>query len=321
MEVDEIGFYNRILDYQNILFLCHRNADPDAIGSAYTLAQAFGGIVGIVDGCNRVAKMLINELEIEIVNNPDPADYDFTVVVDTSTQVQLNEIKLGKYAVVDHHSTCSLKDNAEFFLYRNASSTAEIVFNILECMEAPLMRKPGISLIAGIITDTGNFKYATPQSFRVLARIIEKCGVEYGEVIDILSSTPQDISMRIATLKAAMRANIHRIDNIIIATSIISSFGGSAAGVLTHIGADVSYVGSKKDGIIRISGRARRSGIDAGVNMGKIMEEVSEHYNGTGGGHDGAAGLDVIGEDIQDVLDKCVGVTLKILKNTPAGRN
>ncbi|TKY92203.1 MAG: bifunctional oligoribonuclease/PAP phosphatase NrnA, partial [Candidatus Methanomarinus sp.] len=70
MEVDEIGFYNRILDYQNILFLCHRNADPDAIGSAYTLAQAFGGIVGIVDGCNRVAKMLINELEIEIVNNP-----------------------------------------------------------------------------------------------------------------------------------------------------------------------------------------------------------------------------------------------------------
>jgi nanoRNase/pAp phosphatase (c-di-AMP/oligoRNAs hydrolase) len=55
--------------------------------------------------------------------------------------------------------------------------------------------------------------------------------------------------------------------------------------------------------------------------MGKIMEEVSEHYNGTGGGHDGAAGLDVIGEDIQDVLNKCVGVTLKILKNTPAGRN
>ena len=321
MEVDEIGFYNRILDYSNILYLCHRNADPDAVGSAYTLAQAIGGDVGIVDGCNRVAKMLINELDIEIVNNPDPSDYDFTVVVDTSTQVQLNDIILGKYAVVDHHSTCSLKNNAEFYLHRNVSSTAEIVFNILECMQAPLLRKSGISLIAGIITDTGNFKYATPQSFRVLAQIIEKCGVEYGEVIDILASTPQDISMRIATLKAAMRANIHRIDNIIIATSTISSFGGSAAGVLTHIGADVSFVGSMKDDITRISGRARRSAIDLGVNMGKIMEEVSEYYNGTGGGHDGAAGLDVVGVDTQDVLNKCVDVTSKILNNAPAGRN
>lgn len=319
MEVDEFGFYNRLLDYSNILFLCHRNADPDAVGSAYTLAEAVGGVVGLVDGCNRVGKMLINALEINVVVNPDPSNYDFTVVVDTSTQAQLNDIKLTKYAVVDHHSTCSIKDGAEFYIHRCVSSTAEIVFEIIKSMGAPVMRKPAMSLITGIITDTGNFKYASPQSFRTLAEIIETSGVEYGEVVDILASTPQDISMRIAILKAAMRAQIQRVGEHIIATSTISSFGGTAAGMLTHIGADVSFVGADKEGVIRISGRARRTAIDDGVNLGQIMQEVSKVYGGTGGGHDGAAGLDVEGGDIQAILKSCMDVSVRVLQQHKNG--
>lgn len=315
MEIDEFGFYNRLLDYGNILFLCHRNADPDAIASAYTLAQAIGGVVGVVEGANRVADMLISALDIEVVENPDPAAYDFTVVVDTSTRAQLGDVKLLKYAVVDHHSTCSLKDGAEFYIHKNASSTAEIVFDILKCMEAPIMRKSAISLMAGIITDSGNFKYATPHSFRKIAEIIESSGVEYGEVVDILAATPQDISMRIAILKAANRTEIQRIGDWIIATSTVSAFGGAAAGILTHIGADVAYVGAvnKEEGI-KISGRARRSAIDAGVNMGQIMEQVSKLYSGTGGGHDGAAGMDVATGDVQAILKSCVDLTLKIFQ-------
>ncbi len=319
MEVDEFGFYNRLLDYSNILFLCHRNADPDAVGSAYTLAEAIGGVVGLVDGCNRVGKMLVNALEINVVVDPDPSNYDFTVVVDTSTQAQLNDIKLTKYAVVDHHSTCSIKDGAEFYIHRCASSTAEIVFEIIKSMGAPVMRKSAMSLITGIITDTGNFKYASPQSFRTLAEIIETSGVEYGEVVDILASTPQDISMRIAILKAAMRAQIQRVGEHIIAISTISSFGGTAAGMLTHIGADVSFVGAEKEGVIRISGRARRTAIDDGVNLGQIMQEVSKVYGGTGGGHDGAAGLDVDGGDVEAILKSCMDVSVRVLQQHKNG--
>lgn len=320
MEVDEFGFYNRLLDYTNILFLCHRNADPDAVASAYTLAQALGGDVGIVDGVNRVAGMLVDSLDIEVVEDPDPSDYDITVVVDTSTQAQLNDIVLSKYAVVDHHSTCALKDDAEFYIHRNVTSTAEIVFEIIKVMEAPLMRNSAMALVTGIITDTGNFKYGNPQSFRTLADILEGSGVEYGEVVDLLASTPQDISMRIALLKAAMRAEMHRCEDWIIATSTISSFGGTAAGILTHVGADVVFVGSDKDGVARVSSRARRGAIEAGVNLGKILEEVSKEYNGTGGGHDGAAGLDVEGGDVRQILKSCVDVAVKILE-CKAGQN
>lgn len=315
MEVDELGFYNRLLDHNNILFLCHRNADPDAVGSAYAIAEAIGGVVGVVEGCNRVASMMVKSLDIDVVQNPDPEDYDFTVVVDTSTQAQLAGVELSDYAVLDHHSTCSLKNNADFYIHKDVSSTAEIVFEILQCMGAPIMRKPAIALMTGIITDSGNFKYASPKSFRTIARIIESSGVEYGEVVDMLAGTPQDISIRIATLKAATRANIHRAGEYIIATSIISSFGGAAAGVLIHIGADVAFVGAnEKDGVIRISGRARRNAIDAGINLGRILEEVSSQFNGTGGGHDGAAGLDVEDGDVNQILQKCVDITLRNLE-------
>ena len=75
MEVDEAEFFNRLLDYQNILYLCHRNADPDAISSAFALSEAIGGTIGLVDGCNRVASVLIDRLGIEVVDKPNPGAY------------------------------------------------------------------------------------------------------------------------------------------------------------------------------------------------------------------------------------------------------
>ncbi|NOR47800.1 MAG: bifunctional oligoribonuclease/PAP phosphatase NrnA, partial [Methanosarcinaceae archaeon] len=159
MQVDEVEFYNKLLDYHNILFLCHRNADPDAVSSAFALSEAIGGTVGLVDGSNRVASLLIDRLEINVVDAPDTSDYDFTVVVDTSTNAQLNNIQLTNYCVIDHHATTALTENSDFFLHRNASSTAEIVFDILRYMEAPIMRRTALGLMTGIITDTGHFKH------------------------------------------------------------------------------------------------------------------------------------------------------------------
>jgi len=60
------------------------------------------------------------------------------------------------------------------------------------------MRRTAFALIAGIITDTGNFRHASSESFKAVAELIDLSGIEYGEVMDILSSVPQDVSMRIA---------------------------------------------------------------------------------------------------------------------------
>lgn len=315
MEIDESEFYNQLLDYNNILYLCHRNADPDALGSAFALKEAIGGTIGVIEGCDRVASQIARQLDIGFVTNP-AGDFDLVVVVDTSTPAQLNGFPLKEYAVIDHHTTTSLNDNAVFYLHRNKSSTAEIVLDVLKIMGAPIMGRTAFALMSGIITDTGNFRHATSDSFKAVAELIELSGIEYGEVIDMLSSVPQDVSMRIAFLKAAQRTMIERVDDWIIVTSQVSSFGGAAASSLISIGADVAFVASKKDDVVKVSARARREAQNAGVNLAKLMEEISVQFKGTGGGHEGAAGMDVVGET-ENVLAACVGYVRNSLKKIP----
>jgi len=304
MELDESEFYNQLLDYNNILYLCHRNADPDALGSAFALKEAIGGTIGVVDGCDRVASQIANQLKIEYVLEPK-GEYDLVVVVDTSTPGQLNGFPLGPYAVIDHHASSSLNENAAFFLHRNRSSTAEIVLEVLKKMGAPIMRRTAFALLAGIVTDTGNFRHASSDSFKAVAELMDHSGIGYNEVIDLLSSVPQDVSMRIAFLKAAQRLIIERVDDWIIVSSHVNSFGGAAASSLVSIGADVAFVGAKRDDVVKVSARARRDIQSAGINLAKLMEDISAKYKGTGGGHEGAAGMDASGETDVILLD-CV---------------
>ena len=313
MQVDEMEFINRLLDYRNILYLCHRNADPDAISSAFALSEAIGGTVGLVDGCNRVASVLIERLGIEVVARPNPEDYGFVVVVDTSTKAQLNDIELFSYCVIDHHTTTALTENADFYLHRNTTSTVEIVYDILKAIGAPINRRLGIGMLTGIVTDTGHFKHASEETFSTVAKIIKASGVEYGEVLDLMAVTPQDISMRIAILKAASRVELDRVQDMLIVSSHVSSFGGSASSMLINIGADIAFVGTAKGESVRISSRAKREAVNAGVNLGQLMEEISNEYNGTGGGHSGAAGIDVVA-DMAEVLNKCKERTKRILE-------
>lgn len=313
MEIDESELYNQLLDYNNILYLCHRNADPDALGSAFALKEAIGGTIGVIEGCDRVASQIARQLNIDFVTNP-AGDYDLVVVVDTSTAAQLNGFKLKSYAVIDHHATTSLNESAAFYLHRNKGSTAEIVLEVLKIMGAPIMRRTAFALISGIITDTGNFRHATSDSFKAVAELIELSGIEYSEVMDMLSSVPQDVSMRIAFLKAAQRTMIERVEDWIIVTSQVSSFGGAAASSLISLGADVAFVASKKDDVVKVSARARREAQNAGVNLAKLMEDISVKFEGTGGGHEGAAGMDVLGE-AENILAACIEYVKKSIKN------
>ncbi len=316
MQVEELEFYNRLLDYQNILYLCHRNADPDAVSSAFALSEAIGGTIGLVDSCNRVASLLIDKLKIKVVEKPNPSDYDITLVVDTSTISQLNDIKLGKYCVIDHHATTALIENADFYLHRHATSTAEMVFGILKIMGAPIMRRTALGLLTGIITDTGHFKHATSETFRTVSEIVAASGVEYAEVLEMMATTPQDISMRIAMLKCATRATIERVDDWLVVDSHVNSFGGSASSMFLNIGADIALIGTSRDDNVRVSGRAKREAVGAGVNLGKIMEDISVNYEGTGGGHAGAAGIDVVA-DMAVIIEECKTRVRDVLKGKP----
>ncbi|PHP45925.1 phosphotransferase [Methanosarcinales archaeon ex4572_44] len=306
-------FYSLLTEFKNPIFLCHRNADPDAIGSAYALREVFGGTIGIIDSVDRISATLLNYLETQPIRHTDLSKYDITVLLDTSTHAQLDGIKLGRYCLIDHHTTNNLLNNAEFYIYQPTSSTAEIIYTLLHEAGHSFSVEMGIALIAGIITDTGHFKHATPDSMRTTASLLEETGIQYGEVLDLLSSTPHDVSMRIAMMKTAMRARIVRVGDWIIATSHVSSFNGAAAATLVNIGADVAFVASAVGDNVRISSRARRTAIEKGVTLGRMLDEMGRKHGGTGGGHDGAAGLELKGVR-DEILSECVERVKQILE-------
>jgi nanoRNase/pAp phosphatase (c-di-AMP/oligoRNAs hydrolase) len=305
MRISEPEFGAHIGKYKNVLYLCHRNADPDAIGSAFALSRAFGGTVAAVDDLSRTGEATARIIGAEVLINPSADAYDLIVVVDTSVRLQLGEIRLERYALIDHHLDEGMLDGAEFYIQKPAKSTAEIVWTILKenGKASMLSREMALGLLMGMISDTGRFKRATPESFRVAGELLDAGGLDYEEALQALS-VPRDLSQRIAVLKAASRSKIERLGDWLVASTEINSFEGSAAMALVDLGADVAFAAGRHGDRVRISARSSRAAVRTGLNLNELLGEVGKAHEGDGGGHRAAAALEARGEP-KSLLSEC----------------
>ncbi|CAJ36070.1 DHH family phosphoesterase [Methanocella arvoryzae] len=302
---DAKTFYETLKQYQNILFLCHKNADVDSLGSAYALQRLFGGHVGVYDSPSAMAAMLCERLKVEPVIAPDLKKYDIVVVVDTSTLVQTGYKTIDRCAIIDHHTPGDLHEHCQLSYARIASSTGELVYSLYHENGLPIDAEVAFVLVLAIVTDTGHFRYAGAHVFGIVGQILQAGGIRYADVSEFLSHVPVDLSCRIATLKAASRLNLHRVGDLLVVDTRVSSFGAQSATSLISLGADVALVGSEKEGEKRISGRVRR-GVD--LDLSRLLEEVGKKFGGSGGGHAAAAGVVVKG-DLDRALKECVDMT------------
>ncbi|MCJ7444640.1 MAG: DHH family phosphoesterase [Methanotrichaceae archaeon] len=294
MQIIEQDFLSHIGKYKGILFLCHRNADPDAIGSAFALQQAFGGTLGVVEDLSKSGQSLADAIGADVEINPSIEDFEFVVVIDASVNLQLGNVKLNKYAVIDHHLDDILLKDAEFYIQRPINSTAEIVWKILKNINFQINEEIALGLLLGIISDTGRFRRASPEALRTAAEILEASDLIYEDALRVLSA-PMDVSHRIAVLKAASRSDIERFGNWLVATTEINAFEGSSAMALVDLGADVAFAASAHNGLCRVSGRASWEAVRNGLNLADVMREVAKAFGGWGGGHRGAAALEANG--------------------------
>jgi phosphoesterase RecJ-like protein len=303
MRISEQQYGDHIGRYKNVLYLCHRNADPDAIGSSFALSRAFGGAIGAVDDLSRTGVSLANVIGAHVLINPPVEDYDLVVVVDTSVGTQLGNRLPANYALVDHHLDEGLLEDALFYIQKPAKSTAEIVWTILKenCKKAD--RNVALGLLSGMIADTGRFKRATPTTFRAAAEILDAGGFAYEEAQEALF-VPANISQRIAVLKAASRAEVMRQGDWLVACTTVNSFEGFAANALVDLGADAVFVAGRHGGTVRVSARCSREAARRGCNLAKLLGEVGKAHGGDGGGHRSAAALEAVGEPTA-ILDAC----------------
>ncbi|MBS7647507.1 MAG: DHH family phosphoesterase [Candidatus Bathyarchaeia archaeon] len=312
----------KILDEQNVkhvTLLCHHNADPDAICSAYALSilikqhkpQATVEI-GAAQGISRLSKHILKSLPITVETEPNIEKADVIMFMDTNTIQQLDnlaeKVKASKapIIVVDHHAVHPETEKIAKLCItdENASSTCEIVYNFYRQLGAKVGETEAKALFLGIAFDTRHFVLANSSTLKTIAELIDM-GVNAQEALAMLS-LPMDFSERVARLKACRRAKLFKIGEWIIALSHVSAYQASAARAIIDLGAHVAVVAGQKNDSLEISLRCTREFHEkTGIHLGRdIAKPLGEYLRGMGGGHATAAGVNGFGE-LEAGLKKC----------------
>ncbi len=278
--------------------LCHDNADVDGVASAVVLSEVLSQLgARSWAGCESVSKLagqVLSEMGRQIHVNPS-LEADEIVLVDTSSLEHLGPQLCGRIAgrkviMIDHHRPVPdmRKHTSLCFIDEESTSEAELMLDLLELMGVKPTPDQATLLLAGILTDTADLRLARNKTFENIVRLI-KLGADYKKALEI-TKHPEDISRRIAMIKAAKRAEMQEIRGYLVLFSKVGSFEADAAVALLKLGADLAFVGSENGERIKISARARPGVCDkTRLHLGDLMIQLANCFNGTGGGHPGAA--------------------------------
>ncbi|MHB8605192.1 MAG: DHH family phosphoesterase [Thermoplasmatota archaeon] len=278
------------------VFLLHANADPDCVGAAFGLQHAFGGTLVAARGVALAGRNLARAIGADI-RETVPATHGLLVVVDTSSRGQVPDLA-GDYALVDHHAYGDLVDGARL-AFRDAtrSSCCEVVLHLLREAKRPLDRETALALLVGIVTDTARFEHADARTLEDAATLLRSGDLRFErDVFPILAADDDadalnDVSRRLAALAGGQRAVIERAGAFLLVTSEVSSHEAAAALALVRAGADLAVVASERGDRARLSLRASPTLRAAGVHLGALANDVARSFTWSGGGHEGAAGL------------------------------
>jgi phosphoesterase RecJ-like protein len=312
-----------------VLLLCHHNADPDAVCSAYAFQSLLekcrpnmNAEIGTGQGISRLSKHILKHIPVTVNLQPDVEKADAIVLLDTNTTQQLGHLaeRVTKTAapiiVIDHHAAHPQTEQIAKLCITNeeSSSTCEMVYNFYKQLNI----KPGLNeakaLFLGITFDTRHFVLANSSTFKTISELSD-IGVNPQEELSSFA-LPMDFSERIARMKACRRAKLIKIENWIIAFSHVSAYQASAARAIVDLGAHMAAVAGQKNEKIEISMRCTREFNQiTGIHLGRdIAKPLGEYLKGMGGGHATAAGVNGTGY-IEKGLKRCLRLVKEKLSN------
>lgn len=275
-----------------------KNGDMDTVGSAIALAATHPNMLACGLHIGRVAARYVAKHQapfriLEEGHTSWPKQLAAVVVVDAAapdqTGLSLPSVPL---CVIDHHATDAWElGEDDLGLKWDTRSTTEVVAAYLEQHARSALSLPVCEfLLAGLVTDTARFRHANGRSFNTAARLIERSGLDYQAFIQEMEDAPTTPSDRGAILRGLQRAETTEAGPWTILRTTAGTLEGRVASILNGLGADAVVVTRSRNGSTRLTVRAPRSSVLAGLHMGHLMEEVAQSIGGEGGGHDGAAG-------------------------------
>ena len=173
----------------SIVILTHENPDGDAVGSSlalYHALKAYGkNVEVIIPEYSRTFNFLPGTNEIKKEGTYE--NYDLAISLDCASMDMLNGyVKYFENAktrvVIDHHGTNSMYGDLNF-VNPDSPACAQILVVVLNYFKMEITKEIGTCILAGIITDTGGFKYSgvTAETFEFVAWLLNK-GVNVSSV-------------------------------------------------------------------------------------------------------------------------------------------
>ena len=303
----------------------HENPDGDALGSMLAIALGLKGlgkdVVMYLSG-NAPTPGEYSFLDLSELHRELPADLAERVLiaVDCANEQRIGPestpVDVAKLVVnVDHHH-----DNSSFggvnLIVADASSTAEIVRDVLGELGVPLTPEIAAALYVGLVTDTGRFQYTntTPKSLRLAAELVE-AGADVHGIFRHVYETVQFAKLKLLA-RALERAQLFEGGRLVVSYLLKDDFGDVGAeepyseGIIDYLRA---VEGSEMVALIREP--PRNEGPARRISLRSSHDEVDvsaiARASG-GGGHRQAAGFSSersIGEIIDFIRRECVVAT------------
>ncbi len=198
METDARGAAVVLDGASSVTVLCHVNPDADALGSALALGTALhrkGVPVQVAFAEPASTPESLRTLpggELLVAADAVAREVDVLVTVDCGSVGRLGALRdrmsgAREVLVIDHHlsnarfGSVNLVDGA-------AESTTVLVCQVLDAWGVALDSELAHCLYAGLVTDTGSFRWARPHAHELAARLIST-GIDPVEVSRPLMDT------------------------------------------------------------------------------------------------------------------------------------
>lgn len=191
----------------SIVILTHENPDGDAIGSAAAMNLALKQIGKnadvIIPEYPRTFDFLPGMQDVKQESAID--SYDLAISLDCATTKLLNGF--AKYfddakskVVIDHHGSNNMYGDYNY-VDQDAPACAQLLLVLFNYYNIEITREIGTCILAGIITDTGGFRYdnVTSETFEFVSELCRK-GVKVSKIYQ-----------RVFASMSKSKFNLHRI--------------------------------------------------------------------------------------------------------------
>lgn len=176
--------YKKIKKYNNIVIARHVGADPDALGSTIGLRDSIRAtfpkknVYAVGAGTAKFRYMgVMDKLSEEAYDNA------LLIVLDTPNLKRVDGPDLSRFAYtikIDHHPFVEEFCDMEW-IDEDSSSTSQMIIELLFNTRLKITEGVANNLFLGLVADTERFlySYTTSETFKIVAKLIEKTGIDF----------------------------------------------------------------------------------------------------------------------------------------------